>query len=91
MKCVCQNDWREVKKYDWRRSFVRKNQSFAPNLKQKAIDFVESLQSEVVPKQKKKSLKGALSHLNVRVTEENIQEARNEMWRGYTEDTESEK
>ena len=91
MKCVCQNDWREVKKYDWRRSFARKNQSFAPNLKQKAIDFVESLQSEVVPKQKKKSLKGALSHLNVRVTEENIQEARNEMWRGYTEDTESEK
>ena len=91
MKCVCQNDWREVKKYDWRRSFVRKNQSFAPNLKQKAIDFVESLQSEVVPKQKKKSLKGALSHLKLKIIQEDIRKARNEMWRDYPCETENEK
>lgn len=41
-----------------------------PNLKRKAIEFVDSLQSEVVVKRNKKSLKGALAHLNIRVTEE---------------------
>ncbi len=62
-----------------------------PNLKQKAIDFVDSLQNEVVQKQKKKSLKGVLSHLNINVTGEDIRQARNEMWRGYTKNTECEK
>ena len=29
--------------------------------------------------------------MNVNITEEDIREARNEMWRGYTKDTEDEK
>jgi hypothetical protein len=58
-----------------------------PNLKQKAIDFVDSLQNKVVQKQKKKSLKGALPHLNINVTGEGIRQAQNEMWRGYTKNT----
>lgn len=62
-----------------------------PNLKQKAIDYVESLQSEVVPGHKRKSLKGSLAHLNIKISEEDIRKARNEMWRGFTEDTENEK
>ena len=62
-----------------------------PNLKQKAIDFVESLQSEITLKQKKKSLKGIWADLNVNITEADIREVRNKMWRGYTEDTEDEK
>ena len=62
-----------------------------PKLKQKAIDFVESLQTEVVPAQKRKNLKGSLAHLNIKFTEADLREARNEMWRGYTKDTENEK
>ena len=62
-----------------------------PDLKRKAIEFVDSLQSEVRTRQMKKSLKGALAHLNIKITDEDIREARNEMWRGYTEDTENEK
>lgn len=62
-----------------------------PNLKQKAIDYIESLQSNVVPTQKRKSLKGSLAHLNIKITDEDIREARNEMWRGYTKDTENER
>jgi len=62
-----------------------------PDLKQKAIEFVDSLQSEVSTNQKRKSLKGALAHLNIKISDEDIREARNEMWRGYTKDTENEK
>jgi hypothetical protein len=32
-----------------------------------------------------------LAHLNIKITDEDIREARNEMWRGYTKDTENEK
>ena len=62
-----------------------------PKLKQKAIEYVEFLQSEAVPKEKRRSLKGSLAHLNIKFTEEDLREARNEMWRGYTKDTENEK
>jgi hypothetical protein len=56
--------------------------------KQEVLDFTEFLQTKLTPKTKKKSLKGSLSHLNIRVSDEDIREARNEMWRGYTKDTE---
>ena len=62
-----------------------------PDLKQKAIEFVNSLQSEAQKKNPPVSLKGIWADLNVNITEEDIREARNEMWRGYTKDTENEK
>lgn len=62
-----------------------------PNLKQKALDYVEALQKRAVPSQERKSYKGALAHLNIKFTEQDLREARNEMWRGYTKDTENEK
>lgn len=62
-----------------------------PPAQQKAIDYVDSLRKEVSGQQKRKSLKGALAHLNIKITDEDIREARNEMWRGYTKDTENEK
>lgn len=70
---------------------LRKFKVLPPNLKQEAIHFVEFLESKMALPKKRKSLKGALSHLNIQVTEEDIREARNEMWRGYTQDTETEK
>lgn len=62
-----------------------------PNLKQKAIDFVESLQNNDKKNTPRVSLKGIWADMNVNITDEDIREARNEMWRGYTKDTENEK
>lgn len=59
-----------------------------PNLKQKAIEFVDSLQTEAAAKPKRKSLKGALAHLNIKISDEDFRRAGNEMWRGYTKETE---
>ncbi len=61
-----------------------------PKLKQKAIDYVEALQGEVKKVPKRKSLQGSLKHLNIKFTEQDLREARNEMWRRYTKDTEDE-
>lgn len=56
------------------------------------LDFAEFLESkESIEKHPRRSLKGALADLQINLTEEDIRQARNEMWRGYTEDTENEK
>ena len=62
-----------------------------PNLKEEAIHFVEFLETKIKPQAKRKSLKGSLSHLKIQISDDDIREARNEMWRGYTQDTENEK
>ncbi len=62
-----------------------------PDLKREAIHFVEFLQTKVKTKQPRRSLKGALADLDIKITDEDIRQARNEMWRGYTQDTEDEK
>jgi hypothetical protein len=60
--------------------------------KQEVLDFAEFLESrEAAKKPPRVSLKGALANLNINLTEEDMREARNEMWRGYTKDTENEK
>ena len=61
------------------------------NRKQEVLDFVEFLEEKEAKPQPRRSLYGILSDLEVNITEEDIREARNEMWRGYTEDTENEK
>jgi len=70
---------------------LQKIKVLPPDLKQKAIEFVVSLQSEAQNKTPRVSLKGIWADMNVNITEEDIREARNEMWRGYTEDREVEK
>lgn len=59
--------------------------------KQEVLDFVEFLEQKEASPKSRRSLKGALAHLNMKITDEDIRQARNEMWRGYTEDTENEK
>lgn len=59
--------------------------------KQEVLDFVEFLEQKEAKPKPRRSLKGALAHLNIKITDEDIREARNEMWRGYTKDTENEK
>ena len=62
-----------------------------PDLKREAIHFVEFLQTKVKTKQPRRSLKGALADLDIKITDEDTRQARNEMWRGYTQNTENEK
>lgn len=62
-----------------------------PEQQKKAIEYVDSLQKEISAQPQRKSLKDALAHLNIKITDEDIRQARNEMWRGYTKDTENEK
>ncbi len=61
------------------------------NRKQEVLDFVEFLEEKEAKPQPRRSLKGALADLNIIITDEDIRQSRNEMWRGYTQDTEDEK
>lgn len=45
--------------------------------------LVESATQRDAPQAPRRRLMGDLEHLNVRLTEEDIHEARREMWRGY--------
>ncbi len=58
---------------------------------QELLDFAEFLEAKQSVRKPRRSLKGSLAHLNIKWTEEDMREARNEMWRGYTKDTEDEK
>ncbi|MEP7342291.1 MAG: DUF2281 domain-containing protein [Acidobacteriota bacterium] len=65
-------------------SIVEKLRKLPLEKQREALDFVEFLEQKItVPKLPRRSLKGALAHLNVHVTAEDIHEARHEMWRGY--------
>lgn len=52
-----------------------------PEKQQQALDFIESLeQDSPAPQLARRSLKGALSHLNMQFTVEDLHDARREMW-----------
>ena len=61
------------------------------NYKQELLDFAEFLEQKKAKVMPRVSLKGIWADLNVNITDKDIREARNEMWRGYTKDTENEK
>lgn len=65
-------------------TIVEKLRKLSPEKQQETLDFVEFLEQKAVsPEPTRRSLKGALSHLNVHVTTDDIREARREMWREY--------
>lgn len=51
--------------------------------RQEVLDFIEFLAQKNPTPPTRRSLKGALSHLNIRFTREDLEEARREMWPGY--------
>ena len=59
--------------------------------KQEVLDFAEFLEQKEALKRPRRSMKGALADLHINITEADIREARNEMWRGYTQDTDDQK
>ena len=65
-------------------TIVEKLRKLPIEKQQEALNFVEFLeQKTIAPKPPRRSLKGALAHLNIHVTAEDIHEARREMWHGY--------
>lgn len=64
-------------------SVVATLQSLPPEKQKEVLDFAEFLRGKNENKQSRRSLKGALAHLNLNISEEDIDEARREMWRGY--------
>ena len=51
--------------------------------KQEVLDFAEFLEEKESRPQPRRSLYGILSDLDVKITEEDISEARKEMWRNF--------
>ncbi len=60
------------------------------NRQQELLDYAKTLEQKEDVKKSRVSLKGIWADLNVNITDEDIRETRNEMWRGYTKDTENE-
>ena len=58
---------------------------------QELLEYAEFLEAKSSKQSPRRSLKGIWTEFNVNVTEQDLREARNEMWRGYTKDTEDEK
>lgn len=53
------------------------------NRKQQVLDFVEFLEEKEAKPQPRRSLYGILSDLDIKITEEDIAEARKEMWGNF--------
>jgi hypothetical protein len=64
-------------------SVVETLKALPPEKQQKVLDFARSLRRQGMAGQPRRSLKGALAHLNIRLTSEDIDEARREMWGRY--------
>lgn len=54
---------------------LQKIKVLPPDLKQRAIEFVDSLQDETQKKNLRVSLKGIWADMNVNITEEDVREA----------------
>ncbi|HIK12334.1 MAG TPA: DUF2281 domain-containing protein [Oscillatoriaceae cyanobacterium M33_DOE_052] len=57
-----------------------KLRTLPPDKQQEVLDFAEFLQQKFIPKQRLKSVKGMWNNLDINITEEDIAQARKEMW-----------
>ena len=64
-------------------SLIKKLRAVPPEKQQEALRFVESLQQETRDRLPGRSLRGLWAGLGLDVTAEDIDEARNEMWRSF--------
>jgi hypothetical protein len=62
---------------------LEKIKAMPPNRKQEVLDFVEFLEAKEVKPQPRRSLYGILSDLDAEITEEDVEEARKEMWGNF--------
>jgi Protein of unknown function (DUF2281) len=54
-----------------------------PEKQQEVLDFTEFLRQKTVAKRPRRSVKGLCADLNIHITEEDMAEARREMWGNF--------
>lgn len=65
------------------RSVIEILEVLPPDKQQELLHFAESLQAQNIAKKPRKSLKGIWSYLEINLTEEDLAEARREMWGNF--------
>jgi hypothetical protein len=65
------------------KTVLEKVKVLPPNRKQEVLDFVEFIEAKEAKKQPRRSLYGELADLDIKITEEDIAEARKEMWGNF--------
>ncbi len=65
---------------------LEKLRGLPPEKQKEVLEFVKSLKSDGGSKKPLRSLEGLLEDLNVDITEEDIAEARREMWGNFPRD-----
>ena len=63
-----------------------KLRALSDSKKREVVDFIEFLAQKDKPRIPRRSLLGALAHLNMHFTTEDLKEARREMWGEYMEE-----
>jgi hypothetical protein len=67
---------------------VEKLRELPPEKQKEVLDFVDFLKEKNGPKKPRRSLLGLWADLNINITEEDIAEARREMWGNFPRDIE---
>jgi hypothetical protein len=62
---------------------IEKLRELPPEKQREVLDFVEFLQYKTAPKRPRRSLKGLWADLDIEITDEDIREARREMWGNF--------
>ena len=62
---------------------LAKLRELPPEKRQEVLDFVEFLERKNISPRPRRSFKGLWADLNMEITEEDIAEARSEMWGGF--------
>ena len=65
---------------------LEKLRELTPEKQKAVLEFVESLRQNGAPTEPLKGFVGVLEHYNVQITEEDIAEARREMWGSFPRD-----
>jgi hypothetical protein len=64
-------------------SVLEKLRALPPEQQREVLDFAEFLHQKSIAKRPRRSLKGLWADLGVQITEEDIAEARREMWGNF--------
>ena len=62
---------------------LEKLRDLPPEKQKEVLDFVDSLKEKDGPKKSRRSLLGLWADLNIHITDEDIAEARREMWGNF--------
>lgn len=64
-------------------TLLQKFKALPPEKQQEVLDFAEFLEQKSAPKRSRRSLLGAFAHMGIHVSEEDIAQARREMWGNF--------